>query len=237
MVLPAPIKIKQTLLFSKEKQLNRRKQIISSLLVVVILITYFLALFSRHEYKQSSSVQGIHYCCTPILQPIPEEIIRRAAYLSELNELDMLGMSTESWFKEYKIISEKYNDVSDSKVTIYDAYSISDLELLFKVVQAEIGNGYSFEQKANVCSVILNRLNDGRFGNSLKEVLNEAQFSVISNGAIYRVEIEERTILACEYVYLFGDTTGNALFFHNGKARENFCGRLHKFYDGAHNFY
>lgn len=236
MVLPAPIETSK-LIISKEKQLNKRRRIISALLVVVVLITSFLALFFQYEYKQATSVQAINYKGTPILQPVPEELVRKAAYISELDELDKLELSKESWFKQYKLINEKYSDVSDNKFSIYDAYSDSELGLLFKVVQAEIGNGYSFEQKANVCSVIFNRLKDGRFGSSLGEVLNGNQFYVVANDAIGKVEIEERTILACEYVYLFGDTTGNALFFHNGEAKENFSGRTFKYNDGAHNFY
>lgn len=217
--------------------MNKERRIFSALLVVVILIASYIALFFQYEYKQAAAIKDLKYSGTPIIQPIPEELVRRAAYLSELNDLEEKGLSKELWFKEFKSLNEKYNDVSDYQTSIYSVYSANDLDLLFRVVQAEIGDGYSFEQKANVASVIFNRVKDGRFGGSLRETLNENQFSTISNGAIYKVSVEEKTILACEYAFMFGDTTGGALYFHSGQAKSSFSGRSYMWSDGAHHFY
>ena len=110
--------------------------------------------------------------------------------------------------------------------------SIQELDLLFRVVQAEIGN-YSFKQKVNVANVILNRVDHERFGESLSEVLIPSQFSTISNGRINKVKVSEDTILACEYAFLFADTTNGALFFDSDGSL-----KYPKIYnDEAHNFY
>ena len=136
----------------------------------------------------------------------------------------------KEWFLRYKDFC-KNNDYNAQK-TIYDCFTEQELDLLFRVVQAEIGN-YSFEQKVNVANVILNRVDHERFGESLSEVLIPSQFSTISNGRINKVKVSEDTILACEYAFLFADTTNGALFFDSdGTLNYPKIGE-----DGAHNFY
>ena len=105
--------------------------------------------------------------------------------------------------------------------------------MFFRVVQAEIGDGYSFEQKCNVASVVLNRIDHYRFSDEMFEILTPDQFETISNGKYKEVEVSEDTILACEYVFMFGDTTNSALFFDSN----NTLNYKFLFYDGAHNFY
>lgn len=159
--------------------------------------------------------------------------IAQEEYDTKLENLNQTNLPKEEWFKQYKLLIEEHGDILGKPETIYDIFTQQELDLLFRVVQAEIGSEYSFEQKCNVVSVIYNRLKDERFGNTINEILVSHQFSTISNGAIYRVTVDERTILACEYVYLFGDTTNGALFFDsNGRLRYTFV-----FNDGAHNFY
>lgn len=215
--------------------MNKKKQYISALLVSLISIAFFFTLFFQE--KGAALNEPISIETEPLIEEVPYEYVAKAAYLSALEEIETNATSKEDWFRRYKEVIDTYADAVDTPETIYDKYTNEELDLLFRVVQAEISHGYSFEQKANVCSAILNRVKDGRFGSSLGEVLNEHQFSTISNGAIYRVEVEEKTILACEYVFMCGDTTNGALFFHSGQARSSFSGRSFKYNDGAHNFY
>jgi spore germination cell wall hydrolase CwlJ-like protein len=159
--------------------------------------------------------------------------IAQEEYDEKLANLNSMNLSKEEWFKQYKILIEEYSNILGKSKTIYDNFTRQELDLLFRVVQAEIGSEYSFEQKCNVVSVIYNRINDYRFGNTINEILVGHQFSTINSGAIYKVVVDERTVLACEYVYLFGDTTNGALFFDsNGRLNYKFL-----FNDGAHNFY
>lgn len=137
----------------------------------------------------------------------------------------------KEWFLKYKDFIDSC-DYEDKPETIYDCFTKQELDLLFRVVQAEIGD-YSFEQKVNVVNVIYNRVYHERFGETLSEVLIPSQFKTISNGRINRVKVDENTILACEYAFLFADTTDGALFFDSdGSLNYDFL-----FSDSAHNFY
>ena len=137
----------------------------------------------------------------------------------------------KEWFLRYKEFMDGC-DYEDKPETIYDCFSEQELNLLFKVVQAEIGD-YTFEQKVNVANVIYNRIHHEQFGETLSSVLIPSQFATISNGRINRVKVDGDTILACEYAFLFADTTNGALFFDSdGSLNYEFL-----FYDGAHNFY
>lgn len=164
---------------------------------------------------------------------------QRDIVLNSMNE-DMLQLDDiedkQEWFITYKDIVEKYSDVLDPPESIYDYYSNEELEMFFRVVQAEIGDEYSFEQKCNVASVILNRVdcNEGSFAtqNTLTNVLTSDQFATISNGRYKKVEVSETTILACEYVFMFGSTTDALFFDSDGSLSYKLISN-----DGAHNFY
>lgn len=137
------------------------------------------------------------------------------------------------WFLAYKAIIDEYKDFYDPPETIYDIFTDEELDLLFRVVQAEIGDEYSFKQKVNVASVIFNRLKHDRFPDALLEILIPSQFSTISSGRYKTVEVSETTILACEYAFAIGDTVDGCLFFDsNSKLKYKYV-----FNDGAHNFY
>ena len=137
------------------------------------------------------------------------------------------------WFIAYKYLVEDYSYILDPPETIYDYYTDNELELLFKVVQAEVGDEYLFEQKVNVASIIFNRIEHEDFPDEIQNVLTRSQFQPISDGRYKEVEVSNETILACEYSFMFGDTTNGCLFFDsNGKLQYEFV-----YSDGAHNFY
>lgn len=169
-----------------------------------------------------------------IIAYIKSEYITENPIENEYRKLMIERIKAEDkreWYLKYKAFIEK-SEYEDKPETIYDCFAEQELDLLFRVVQAEIGD-YSFEQKVNVVNVILNRVDHEQFGESLSEVLIPSQFSTISNGRINKVKVNEDTILACEYAFLFADTTNGALFFDSD-------GTLNypKIYDdSAHNFY
>ncbi len=150
----------------------------------------------------------------------------------EMYELEAIE-DKEEWFIAYKNIIEKYSYILDSPETIYDYFTEEELDLFARVVQAEVGDEYSFEQKCNVASVILNRIEDNRFGNTMFGVLTDDQFATIANERYKYVNVSNVTILACEYAFEIEDTTNGCLFFDsNGSLNYEFI-----FNDGAHNFY
>lgn len=150
----------------------------------------------------------------------------------KMAEIESISDKKE-WFISYKDIIDEYSYIINQPETIYDNFSEEELDLLFRVVQAEIGDEYSFEQKCNVASVIFNRLGHERFPDALLDILTPDQFSTISSGSYEKVEVSDVTILACEYAFQFEDTTGGCLFFDsNGALKYEYV-----YNDGAHNFY
>lgn len=176
--------------------------------------------------------------CELIVEIYVEEI--KSDYevsIEEMNEkIKAISNITDrkKWFQAYKSIIEEYKEIIDLPETIYDYFTAEELDMLFRVVQAEVGEEYSFTQKVNVAAVIFNRLNHERFPDTLLEILTPDQFSPIESGRYEKVEVSEATILACEYAFLLGsDITEECLFFDsNGKLKYEYVDN-----DGAHNFY
>ena len=156
-----------------------------------------------------------------------------------IEEMNQKMMEIESitdnkeWFISYKSIIDEYSHIIDPPETIYDYFTEEELYLLFHVVQAEVGDEYSFEQKVNVANVIFNRLEHDKFPDTLSEILVYDQFSPIADGRYKKVEVSEDTIMVCEYAFQVEDTTDGCLFFDSNNALN------YKFVmnDGAHNFY
>lgn len=150
----------------------------------------------------------------------------------ELEEINNISDKKE-WFIAYKNIIDKYSYILDPPETIYDYYTDEELDMFFRVVQAEIGDEYTFEQKCNVASVILNRIEHYKFSDEMLEILTPQQFETVKNGSYKNVKVSEDTILACEYVFMIEDTTDGCLFFDSNKA----LNYEFVFNDGTHNFY
>lgn len=150
----------------------------------------------------------------------------------EMTEIETITDKKE-WFIAYKSIIEEYSYIIDPPETIYDYFSEEELDLLFHVVQAEVGDEYSFESKVNVANVIFNRFYHERFPDTLSDILVCDQFSPIADGRYREVEVTEDTILACEYAFMLEDTTDECLFFDSN----NTLSYQFVFNDGAHNFY
>lgn len=150
----------------------------------------------------------------------------------EMTEIETITDKKE-WFIAYKSIIEEYSYIIDPPETIYDYFSEEELDLLFHVVQAEVGDEYSFESKVNVANVIFNRFYHERFPNTLSDILVCDQFSPIADGRYREVEVTEDTILACEYAFMLENTTDGCLFFDSN----NTLSYQFVFDDEAHNFY
>ena len=74
-----------------------------------------------------------------------------------------------NWFITYKEIISKYPQEIHNTTTIYDTYSSAELDLLFRIVQCEVGDEYDFDEKTNVVSVIFNRCH--KYNASITQVL------------------------------------------------------------------
>ena len=150
----------------------------------------------------------------------------------EMAEIESIENKKE-WFIAYKEIVDRYSYILDPPERIYDYYTDEELDMFFRVVQAEIGDEYTFEQKCNVASVILNRIEHYKFSDEMLEILTPRQFETVKNGKYKNVEVSEDTILACEYAFQIEDTTGGCLFFDSN----NTLNYEFVFNDGVHNYY
>lgn len=99
------------------------------------------------------------------------------------------------------------------------AYELSeeDYQVLLRIVEAEAG-GEDIEGKMLVAGVVLNRVENEDFPDTVKEVVFQrengtAQFSPVYSGRYDRVSISEETKEAVERVLGGEDITGGALYF------------------------
>lgn len=95
--------------------------------------------------------------------------------------------------------------------------SEEDYEALLRIVQAEAGNEDT-KGKILVANVVLNRVVDERFPNSVYDVVfqragGKAQFSPIASGSYYKVVVTEDTREAVDRALAGEDYSEGALFF------------------------
>lgn len=120
----------------------------------------------------------------------------------------------------YKTVCE--GDNPPIVITPIQQFSITDeeIEMLKYIVEQETRGG-SYKHKCIITNVILNRVEDSRFPNTVKEVLlQKNQFSSIWNYYQRRVEPDEKTERAVNDV-LNGrveDESNGSLFFHSMKS-------------------
>ncbi len=98
-----------------------------------------------------------------------------------------------------------------------NALEPSELDVLLRIVESEAGSEDE-DGRLLVANVILNRVNDDKFPSTVTEVVFQqengvAQFSPVSNGKIYQVEISEETCEAVERALNGEDISQGALYF------------------------
>ena len=114
------------------------------------------------------------------------------------------------------------SDEGDNVITPIQQFSITDeeIEMLKYIVEQETRGG-SYKHKCIITNVILNRVEDSRFPNTVREVLlQKNQFSSIWNYYQKRVEPDKSTERAVNDV-LNGrveDESNGSLFFHSMKS-------------------
>ena len=98
-------------------------------------------------------------------------------------------------------------------------YTLSeeDYQVLLQIVEAEAGCE-DIKGKMLVAGVVMNRVENSQFPNTVKEVVYQqqhgvAQFSPVANGRLARVKISDETIEAVERVLYGEDITEGALYF------------------------
>lgn len=121
---------------------------------------------------------------------------------------------------------------------------IKEYNVLLRIVEAEAG-GEDITGKMLVANVIMNRVQNGRFPNTVTEVVyqknanGKAQFSPTVNGRIDSVNVSQETVDAVERVLNGEDSSNGALYFRsvhsNGTWHDNALRRVAE--HGNHIFY
>ena len=156
--------------------------------------------------------------------------IKQQEVLEKQKQLQNIQDKRE-WFIAYKNLIEEYSEWFDPPETIYDYYTEDEIYLMQKCIETETFEA-DFESKVNVASVILNRLKDEEFSDSVYGVIIPDQF------AFGRNDISDDTVLALEYAFMIGDTTNGALYFHSNTKTNTFNGAEYIFTDTVgHHFY
>lgn len=121
--------------------------------------------------------------------------------------------------KEYKTVCEGDNPPLHDNISPIQQFSITDeeIEILKYIVEQETRGG-SYRHKCIVTNVVLNRVKDSRFPNTVKEVLlQKNQFSSTWNYYQKRNKPDDNTVNAVNDV-LNGrveDESNDALYFHS----------------------
>ena len=157
----------------------------------------------------------------------------------ELDDLDMKAMNPLGITSEFTAYSDNLTSaqgigivevaVSGQRVVDYElmeqepAYVLSDdeLEVLLRIVEAEAGSEDE-DGRLLVANVVLNRVNSESFPNTVSEVVFQksmgvTQFSPVSSGRYYTVEVTEETVSAVERALAGEDISRGALYFASRK--------------------
>jgi len=117
-------------------------------------------------------------------------------------------------------------------------YDGDALYWLSRIIYAESGN-QPLEGKIAVGNVVMNRVNDPRFPNTVYDVIfQKNQFSPAASGAIYR-EPNEESVVAAMLVLDGAQVTPTALFFNGVRLTRSYAARTRTYVTtiGDHAFY
>ncbi len=147
------------------------------------------------------------------------------------------GDTINSLAKKYNIKEEQLisrNNLSPNQILKIDQFIfipsasfeimypvLDEMDLLACIIAAE-ARGESFEGQIAVGAVILNRVHDTRFPNTIHDVIFEKnQFEVVSSGVYLKVLVPELSKRAAQEALRGRDPTNGALFFYNPRLVKN----------------
>lgn len=104
---------------------------------------------------------------------------------------------------------------SEDKLIIPNTISKKEKDLLARLVHAE-AKGEPYKGKVAVAQVVLNRVEDERFPDSIKQVIFEKrQFQPVDNGSINKPADKEAKKAVNEAIALEGQVDNEAVYFFN----------------------
>ena len=107
-----------------------------------------------------------------------------------------------------------------TKPPLGKTYPDNNLDWLAHIIHGE-ARGEPFEGQVAVAAVVLNRVKDSRFPNTIKEViLAQNQFTAVADGQFYMTP-NESSYKAAQRALSGEDPSRGALFFYNPKTARN----------------
>lgn len=127
-------------------------------------------------------------------------------------------MRSEQRILTYEVLEKEYQEVVEvAEVTEIPMLSLEDYDNLLRIVEAEAG-GEDEKGKILVANVVMNRVEDDDFPDSITEVIFQkengvTQFSPVANGRFWKVTVSEETIEAVNKALCGEDYSQGALYF------------------------
>lgn len=129
---------------------------------------------------------------------------------------DILKISIPN-IMEHKLVAPKPASILASK----SIESNPDYILLAKIIQVEVGYE-SYQSQLAVGSVIMNRVNDKRFPNTIREVIYQrGQFPAAHNGLLDKSKPDDSVLRAAKAVLNGENNVKGALYFYNPKVTKS----------------
>ena len=153
-----------------------------------------------------------------------------AEYITE-DELEATAVTEEEYLKKQQEEAAREEEEKAAQ-TVSGAVSVSgsELDLLAAIIQCEAG-GESHTGKVAVGAVIMNRIRDSRFPDSILEVVYQSgQFSPVASGALSRVLSQgarEDCYAAAREALGGSNPVGNSLYFNSGRGKGIQIGNQH----------
>ena len=148
--------------------------------------------------------------------------IRFQSLSGQMDDVLAGAAGVDRWVVRRQKISQGTKAASElgyyaQQVIVQNQLSSDDYYTLLRIVEAEATGG-DLMSKMIVAGVVLNRVADSRFPNTIQEVVWQSeggipQFSPTQDGRIYSVVIEDETIEAVDRVLAGEDYSKGALFF------------------------
>lgn len=181
------------------------KKILSIFLIIIILIVGSLAAYADYiNYTVIASALNIRQqpntSCTAL------DVVRRGTTLQGEQSSD--GWTPILWNGQRVYVCSKYITAQSETIQNIPAnYTQADLDLLARVIHCEAGSSWlTDEHQLAVGSVVLNRVADSRFPNTLRDVIyQKGQYACVWSGMINRTP-SERAVNNAKYLLENGVT-------------------------------
>lgn len=178
------------------------KRILSIMLAVIMFMQGTFAIYAASKYKVTASALNIRQepnTTSPILTTVPNGTVLEG-------EQPVNGWAQIKWNELIAYVSSKYIALISENTTA--TYTQEDLYLLARVIHCEAGSDWlTDEHQLAVGSVVLNRVADSRFPNTISGVVyQKGQYACVPNGMINRTP-SERAVKNARYLLENGVTT------------------------------